>query len=236
MSDCLNVIKSDFMIVIPFRHRLKSVLTLLEDCFGVVVRQSDFMTTRIAFVNGKGGVGKTTCSMLISAAWHQAGQLISLDDRDPQKSATNAADIFGISIGLGGNIVVVDTAPTIGLPATSEAIRTADLVVLVSTPSPLDLATTAATAQRIQAERNGPTRLLFNMVQTNNHYFTDMAETAKEIPFPAFKNHLVRRTAYQDAQIYGWRTLRPQYREEVLKVAIEIAELVQSQSQTVRQK
>jgi chromosome partitioning protein len=193
------------------------------------------MTTRIAFVNGKGGVGKTTCSMLVAAALHHAGQSISLDDRDPQQSATNAAGIFGIPIGTDGNFVIMDTAPTIGQPGTVEAIRTADLVVLVSTPSPLDLATTAATAQRIQAERTGPTRLLFNLVQTNNHYFADMPETAKEIPFPAFKNFLIRRTAYQDAQLYGWRTLRPLYREEVLKIAVEICELIQSQSQTIRQ-
>ena len=192
------------------------------------------MTTRIAFVNGKGGVGKTTCSMLIAAALQDAGQLISLDDRDPQRSATNAAGIFGVPVGTAGNIVIVDTAPTIVQPATFDAIRTADLVILVSTPSPLDLATTAATAQRIQAERTGPTQLLFNLVQTNNRFFNDMAETAKEIPFPAFKHYLVRRTAYQTAQLYGWRALPALHREEVLKVATEMAELLQSQSQPVR--
>jgi len=46
----------------------------------------DFMTTRIPFVIGKGGVGKTTCSMLVAAALHHAGQSISLDDRDPQQA------------------------------------------------------------------------------------------------------------------------------------------------------
>ena len=192
------------------------------------------MTTRIAFVNGKGGVGKTTCSMLFAAALQDVGHSVSLDDRDPQQSATHAAGIFGIPIGTGGNIVVVDTAPAITHPGTLEAIQTADLVILVTTPSPLDLATTAATAQRIQAGRTRPTRLLFNLVQTNNRFFNDMGETAKEIPFPAFKNHLVRRTAYQTAQLYGWRALPPLHREEVLKVTIELAELLQSDSPTVR--
>lgn len=184
------------------------------------------MTTRIAFVNGKGGVGKTTCSLLVAAALHDAGQSVSLEDRDPQLSATHAGAIFGLPIGTGGNLVIMDTAPTIGQPATVEAIKTADLVVLVSTPSPLDLATTAATAQRIQAERTGPTRLLFNLVQTNNRFFNDMAETAKEIPFPALKHYLVRRTAYQTAQLYGWRALPPLHREEVVRVTMEIALLL----------
>ena len=173
--------------------------------------------------------------MLIAAAFQNSGQTVTLDDRDPQQSATAAAAIYGIPIGTGGNIVIVDTAPTIGQMATTEAIRTADLVLLVTTPSPFDLATTAATAQRIQAERNGPTRLLFNLVQTNNHFFDDMGEMAKEIPFPALKRFLVRRTAYQTAQLYGWRVLPKLHREEVIEVAIEIAALFPSQSQIVRQ-
>ena len=230
--DCLNVITSDIK---TGWHCFEIGLTPRQNFFGLIVRQSDFMTARIAFINGKGGVGKTTCSMLIAAAFQNSGQSISLDDRDPQQSATTAAGIFGIPIGQTGTIVIIDTAPTIGQPATTEAIRTADLVVLVTTPSPLDLATTAATARRIQAERSGPTCLLFNLVQTNNHFFDDMTEMAREIPFPALKRFLVRRTAYQTAQLYGWRILPKLHRTEVIEVAVEIASLLPSESQTVRQ-
>jgi len=191
--------------------------------------------TRVAFVNGKGGVGKTTCSMLFAAALQDANQSVSVDDRDPQQSATNAAAIFEIPIGQHASVVIVDTAPTITHPATIEAVRMADLVILVTTPSPLDLATTAATAKLIQAERTGPTRLLFNLVQTNNRFFEGMAEIAKEIPFPALKHFLIRRTAYQTAQLYGWRALPPLHREEVLKVAMDIAEILPSDNPTVGQ-
>lgn len=193
------------------------------------------MTTRIAFVNGKGGVGKTTCSMLFAAALQDANQSVSIDDRDPQQSATNAAGIFGIPVGQHGAIVIVDTAPAITHPATIEAIQTADVVVLVTTPSPLDLATTAATAKLIQTERTRPTRLLFNLVQTNNRFFEGLTEIAKEIPFPAFKHFLIRRTAYQTTQLYGWRALPPLHRAEVFKIATELANLLQSDCQTVGQ-
>src|ERR1039458_6592258 len=115
------------------------------------------MTTCTAFVNGKGGVGKTTCATLIAAALKDAGLAVSIEDRDPQGSATTAAGIFGLPVGAGESIVIMDTAPSIAAPETLDAIRTADLVILVTTPSPLDLATTAATAQRIQAERRGET-------------------------------------------------------------------------------
>jgi chromosome partitioning protein len=181
------------------------------------------MATHIAFVNGKGGVGKTTCAMLIAAALKEASQTITIDDRDPQRSATTAAGIFGMTVGGEGQIVIMDTAPSIYHPATLDAIRTADFVVLVTTPSPLDLATTAATANLIRAERKGPTQVLFNLVQTNNRFFDEMPGIAKELPFPSFKNFIVRRTAYQTAQLQGWRSIPAAYREDVVRVAMELA-------------
>jgi|ERR1017187_2215901 chromosome partitioning protein len=182
------------------------------------------MTTCTAFVNGKGGVGKTTCATLIAAALKDAGLAVSIEDRDPQGSATTAAGIFGLPVGAGESIVIMDTAPSIAAPETLDAIRTADLVILVTTPSPLDLATTAATAQRIQAERRGETRVLFNLVQTSNRFFNEMSGIAREIPFPTFKHYLSRLTAYQVAQIAGWKALPAKHREEVIKVAMEIAQ------------
>ena len=181
------------------------------------------MPISIAFVNGKGGVGKTTCATLIAAALHDAGQAVAMEDRDPQQSATTAAEIFGLSLGKDAAITIIDTAPSIQMPETLDAIRTADLVVLVTTPSPLDLATTAATAQLIQAQRRaGEVRLLFNLVQTNNRFFEEMPEIAKEIPFPVFKQYLIRRTAYQVAQLQGWKAIPARQREEIIRVAIEI--------------
>lgn len=182
------------------------------------------MPIRIAFVNGKGGVGKTTCATLIAAALRDAGQAVSIEDRDPQKSATTAAGIFGLPLDDAEPVVVIDTAPTLQMESTVEAVRTADLVILVTTPSPLDLATTAATAQRILAERpSGRTHILFNLVQTNNRFFNEMPEIAKEIPFPAFKNFLIRRTAYQVAQLQGWKSIPAKHREEVIRLTMEVA-------------
>ncbi|MGN6369052.1 MAG: AAA family ATPase [Phycisphaerae bacterium] len=184
------------------------------------------MPTQIAFVNGKGGVGKTTATTLIAAAFRSANIAVSIDDRDPQLSASTAAGIFDIPLGDSSDTVLIDTAPAIQMPSTLDAIQTADLVILVTSPSPLDLATTAATAKWIQAQRTGETRLLFNLVQTNNRFFDEMADIAREIPFPALKNHLVRRTAYQVAQIAGWKSIPAIYREEIIKVTMEIAQAI----------
>jgi chromosome partitioning protein len=186
------------------------------------------MTTRIAFVNGKGGVGKTTCATLIAAALKEAGQTVSIQDLDPQGSATTAASIFELSIGEAEPIVIMDTAPNIDSPGTLHAISSANLVILVTTPSPLDLATTATTAKRIGDERaGGLTRVLFNLVQTNNRFFQEMPQIAKEIPFPAFKTFIPRLTTYQVAQISGWKSVPARHRENIIHVAIEIMKELQ---------
>ena len=55
----------------------------------------------ISFVNQKGGVGKTTTAVSVSAALGRAGQRVLLIDLDPQANATSAAgaeEIVGPSI------------------------------------------------------------------------------------------------------------------------------------------
>lgn len=197
------------------------------------------MPIRIAFVNGKGGVGKTTSATLIAAALKDAGLYVAIEDRDPQLSATTAASIFGLPLGDQAPFVIVDTAPSVHMPSTLDAIQTADLVVLVTTPSPLDLATTAATAKWIVAERpHGQTRLLFNLVQTNNRFFDEMSEIANDIPFPRFSTYLIRRTSYQVAQLQGWKSIPANHRAEIVKLAMELANALpvrEADSRTVGQ-
>ena len=65
--------------------------------------------------------------------------------------------------------------------------------------------------------------MLFNRVQTTNRFFAEMPEIAKELPFPAFKNFLAMRTPYQTAQLQGWKALTAAQREEVTRVATEVA-------------
>ena len=184
------------------------------------------MPTTIAFVNGKGGVGKTTCSLLIAAALQEAGVPVSVEDRDPQCSATTGAPLFGLSINRDTPIRVIDTAPNIRAEETVDAIRTADLVVLVTSPSPLDLASTGTTAELIAGERRGPTRVLFNLVQTNNRFFSEMPAISKDLPFPTCEHFFVRRTAYQAAQLQGWKALPSDHRTEIAQVALELASIL----------
>jgi chromosome partitioning protein len=181
------------------------------------------MAVRIAFVNGKGGVGKTTCSLLFASALLDAGNSVSIDDLDPQGNATSAAIHLGIPQGTAGKeIVVVDTAPNLENPTTIEAIRTSDLVVLVTTPDAPDLSTTLATSRTIKNLRSGKTVLLFNRVVPNTYEFNEMPRVAAAIPFPLLPHYLTFLRAYPRAHLNGWKALKANSRLAVIEVARDI--------------
>lgn len=180
------------------------------------------MAKRIAFINGKGGVGKTTIALLFAAALQESGNRISLIDGDPQMSATTFAPNLDLNIGEDGDYIIVDTPPNPQHLATLEAARTADLVILITTPSPTDLGATAATAKLIQDSRSGRTVILFNRVQASNRFAETLPSLAKNLSFPALKHCIHQRTAYQVAQLEGWRSMPPVARSEIIELVIEI--------------
>ena len=181
------------------------------------------MAVRIAFVNGKGGVGKTTCSLLFAAALLDAKKSVSVEDGDPQSTITSVAIRLKIPQGsIGEDVVVMDTAPNLENPATIEAIRVADLVVLVTTPDPPDLPTTLATSRVIKSIRTGKTVLLFNRVKLNTYECNEIPRVAAEIPFPLLPHHLTDLRAYPRAHLHGWKALAASSRAAAIEVARDI--------------
>jgi chromosome partitioning protein len=182
---------------------------------------------QIAFVNGKGGVGKSTIALMVAATLRDAGHDACIDDRDPQQSAAILAPNLGVPLGLSAGIVIIDTAPRLDHEPTLSAIRDADIVVLVSSPSPADLSTTARTAAIIREIRNEgrPSRILFNSVQLNTRLAAGLKDLKTQLVFPTLNNHLVRRQAYQLATLQGWKELTQEAREELLKVSLDILAL-----------
>jgi chromosome partitioning protein len=182
-----------------------------------------YMAVQIAFVNGKGGVGKTTCSILFAAALMDAGKSVSLEDRDPQGNGTSAAIHLGIPQGLTGeDVIVIDTAPNLENPTTIETIQTADLLVLVTTPDAPDLSTTLATSRVIKSLRNSKTVLLFNRVVPNTYEFNEMPRVAQALPFPLLPHFLTFLRAYPRAHLHGWKALQPNSRAAVIQVSMDI--------------
>lgn len=187
------------------------------------------MSQKIAFVNGKGGTGKTTLSMLVAAVLasrkNTGGELnVGIDDRDPQQNATAVAEAFGVSINPDAELVIIDTSPDIEKPETVRAIREADLVVIVTRPESFDLISTIATAQVIQRERNpaAKTVVVFNQVRPNTIVGREILDAKAKIPFPTLKTVIHQRASYSTANRYGFDRLEARARAEILELCIEL--------------
>lgn len=110
---------------------------------------------RVAIVNSKGGVGKTTTAVYLAAGLHAQGRTLLLD-ADPQQSATlwsqqdsglpftvvarAAADLHRVlpDLGRGYDSVVIDTPPG-DLGIVRSAVMASDTVLVPVAPTGLDL-------------------------------------------------------------------------------------------------
>ncbi len=193
----------------------------------------------ITLCNGKGGSGKTTLSVLLGSALVEAGHKVALLDTDPQHTATRwIEEIGGLELVTPGKgfdgALFIDTAPRLESKEVADSIRRADVVVLVTSPSPADLFTSRDTATLIHREgAKDKAHVLFNQVQPGTILARDLEDMAARIGLPAFKNTLRRRQAYQHAVLMGWKSLGGEAREELFKVALEIVGSVKKQSATV---
>jgi chromosome partitioning protein len=189
----------------------------------------------ITICNGKGGSGKTTLTVLLASALVEAGHQVAVLDTDPQKTATRWIQaVGGPQIAQEGQIysaLLIDTAPRLDTRTVADAIKRADVVILVTSPSPADLFTSQDTAAVI--EREGARQrawILFNQVQPGTILARELAEMAERIGLSALRGKLHRRQAYQHAVLLGWKSLHSEAREELLKVALEITALAKSKS------
>jgi chromosome partitioning protein len=113
----------------------------------------------VAFLNQKGGVGKTTLSLHVAGAWAARGRRVIVIDADPQGSALDWSEqrareglprLFGVlglardtlhveapAIARGVHHVLIDGSPRIA-PLMRSAMLAADLVVVPAQPSPFD--------------------------------------------------------------------------------------------------
>lgn len=191
---------------------------------GATIRQLYDMV--ITFCNQKGGVGKTTLSVLIALALSEAGRKVAIRDRDPQGSAGISLEDSEVLIyPAEADIVIIDTPPTIS-EAFRESIQQADKVILVASPYPVDLWASKTTAEEINRAcgEQRKTRILFNRVRKRTMFGDqDLSEIAEKIGLPSCKNVISLRESYAQAHVAGWKALPAQQRDEIFTAALEIA-------------
>ena len=189
----------------------------------------------ITLCNGKGGSGKTTISIVLAMALASAGKRVGVSDRDPQGTATlwlrdlenNKGGPVIAQPGEAYDVLIIDTPPRLEAPQVRDAIREADRVILVSSPSPADLWTTRKSAEVILSYlmKNRSARILFNQVQPGTLLSRELDTMVGKIGLPALFNVVRRRQCYQHAAVLGWPGLTVRAKEEVLMLAGEIASL-----------
>jgi len=173
-------------------------------------------------VNRKGGVGKTTLTLLTAAAMHANGYDVAIDDRDPQRSATILAPNMGLRCGTAAQYVIIDTPPAMDTIELQTVIRDADIVVLITSPSPTDMPTTARSADTITQLRTKKTVVLINKLRANTVLGRQVDNVAKLLPFDRLQNMLPDRQSYQKALLGGWSTLSKNDAGEILGIVLEI--------------
>lgn len=114
-------------------------------------------TTVVAVLNQKGGAGKTTIATNVASWLHAEGQKTMLVDLDPQGSATDWSDtrdgdqdlcpVIRMGKGVARDLrklandnewIIIDGAPQVSELAVA-AIKSADIVIIPTQPSPYDI-------------------------------------------------------------------------------------------------
>ncbi len=180
----------------------------------------------IAFIAKKGGVGKSTMSLLLHESLHHAGKNVAVTDWDVQGTSNKALQMFGGTRALTNgeyDIVLIDTPPNLTHTATNVAIRNADVAIIVTTPSPADIWEADEAVRLVRKKNNlAKVRILFNQVQRGTILARLIKDSTEQLSAPTLSNSVSNRQCYQHALAKGWKALDASAREEILQLTVEI--------------
>lgn len=166
------------------------------------------MTTTVAFLNTKGGVGKTTSSIMTAEAAQRAGYTSAVLDADPQGSASewaegaatagtplrfavqdaNRATMTRKAQNAGVDYLIIDTAPSD--PAVIQAAADiADLVIIPTRSTPADLDRAIQTYQSI----SGAAALLLWNVDPRHQLYRQARDLIQEQDIAVFTSEIPSR-------------------------------------------
>lgn len=172
----------------------------------------------------KGGVGKSTICILLYEAMRNAGHAILIKDWDVQGTSTKALQTFGDGVDvLDAAVIIFDTPPNLEHVATATAVRNADIVLVVTSPSPADIWEANAAVKFAKAKNpKARIRVMVNKVRKATVLGRMIEDSVKDIEAPTLPIMLSARECYQHAIAQGWKALDTAAREEVLQLTLSL--------------
>ncbi|ODP36787.1 ParA family partition ATPase [Sphingomonas turrisvirgatae] len=182
----------------------------------------------VAFLNQKGGVGKTTLALHLAGAWSTRGRRVLVVDADPQASALDWADqrlreglprLFGV-LGLARETLhkelpdlardtdhlIIDGPPRVAGIARS-ALLAADLVLIPAQPSPFDGWASSEMLRLLDEARifrpELRARMLLNRCAARTVIARETAEALADQDPPMLASRVGQRVAFADAARTG---------------------------------
>jgi len=176
----------------------------------------------IAFISGKGGVGKSTLCFLTALGIKEAGQTVSVEDLDPQLSITSWLDDSLIQKQGSADYHLIDTRPAIDAESVHDAIKRADTIILPCSPSPADLTAVKATLDVIAAMKNEETKVFvaLNCVKPGTNLTSGAPELIEDMGVALLNSAMPDRQCIQRATMQGWKALDSDTQTKTLKLTI----------------
>jgi len=185
------------------------------------VKSSSLPAKVLVVLNGKGGVGKTTTAINLTAAFSEKNRVL-LVDADPQGSATWWTKQSQKSVGfdlaqetnpellgdlrkvIGYELVVVDTPPALNSKALAAVVRAADYLILPTPPAPLDLAVLIETIKEVVMPRGVAHRVLLTRVDPRSlGEAREAQKTLMELGIPTYNAFVRAYKAHERAALDG---------------------------------
>jgi len=143
---------------------------------------------QITLLAKKGGVGKSTTSILLYEVLRQAGRNVVVKDWDAQGTSSKSLELIrGPQPENAGkpDIVIYDTPPNLDHTATATAVRNADLALVIATPAPADIWEAEEAVQFVKGRNaNAKVRVVFNKVRKTTVLGRIVEESAKQVSAP----------------------------------------------------
>lgn len=184
---------------------------------------------KIALVAKKGGVGKSTLCLLLHEAFVQIGSNVAIRDYDPQGTITKSLEFFGGTKAVPGDeydTLLIDTPPSLNMPATISAVQEASVILIPTGASPADV-WEAEEAVMFAKEKN-PEALIYvviNKLRQGTILTKNVQESLKPIKQHILKTYLSDRQCYMHALVSGYGALDSKARHELTMFALNVSSL-----------